>query len=485
MTFFVKGRKLVGANGESTDLWHGVSRLFLRARLEVFMLLFILLGLCLGLIISNTSQAGTGHLLMLNPAVNQPTEILSAVQAQLEFQAIIHRSQHPWLYRETDSAGNHSQHANYCDGERLLIRGGGLKLAKDGFASSLQYVARLLQMGVATNRVLVLTNHWRSAYEPAQCAEQLEKNHPNKSLSAWTCLWEPITWCQYDEDESKVVTLAESAHSRLLPRANNEQSDVHWNPARRGIINPGANSQFFDTTYYGSNLIVRAPNSFPARTSATQYADVIPHYERMYGRYWVRSQMVHYLWRPNAGLRDAIDQQCPPELRGNERPFIGFHIRRTDNIADFAKGFNRDTNATRTVERFMEQAQAIRRRASNDGVEILLIYVATDNAEVIKECQTNQQYKEQGWKFVFLPEGGQVQRSSGTQRNWFRQGRSAAAVGIVADLDILRRADYLVGSFQSNVYRMAAELNTAFHVGNYSSHLKRHFTVDVEWYEDP
>ena len=63
----------------------------------------------------------------------------------------------------------------------------------------------------------------------------------------------------------------------------------------------------------------------------------------------------------------------------------------------------------------------------------------------------------------------------------------AAQAFTEADVEALRQADYLVGSFQSNVYRLAAELNSAFHGGRtYSPHTQRIFPVEsVEWYADP
>lgn len=61
------------------------------------------------------------------------------------------------------------------------------------------------------------------------------------------------------------------------------------------------------------------------------------------------------------------------------------------------------------------------------------------------------------------------------------------AANVMADLEALRRADFLVGSFPSNVYRLAAELNAAYNDGTkYSPHAQRIFAVDdVEWYQDP
>eukprot|EP00966_Prymnesium_polylepis_P290453 6709521-Prymnesium_polylepis.1 len=70
---------------------------------------------------------------------------------------------------------------------------------------------------------------------------------------------------------------------------------------------------------------------------------------------------------------------------------------------------------------------------------------------------------------------------------WFKENREGQAANVVADVEALRQADFLVGSFQSNVYRLAAELNHAHHGGRtYSPHAQRIFSVEsIEWYPDP
>ena len=52
-------------------------------------------------------------------------------------------------------------------------------------------------------------------------------------------------------------------------------------------------------------------------------------------------------------------------------------------------------------------------------------------------------------------------------------------------METLKRADYLVGSFQSNVFALAAELNTAYHNSRYPLNLERIIPVDIEWQENP
>lgn len=69
---------------------------------------------------------------------------------------------------------------------------------------------------------------------------------------------------------------------------------------------------------------------------------------------------------------------------------------------------------------------------------------------------------------------------------WFREARQHEAVNVFVDIEAMRRADFLVGSFSSNVFRLGAELNVAHHAGTkYSPHVERIASVDVEWYADP
>jgi hypothetical protein len=77
-----------------------------------------------------------------------------------------------------------------------------------------------------------------------------------------------------------------------------------------------------------------------------------------------------------------------------------------------------------------------------------------------------------------------VERTTSIKFFWYGRGRSKAAAGVATDVEMLRRADFLVGSFQSNVYRLAAELNLAYLSDKYPWSMQRHYSVDVEWYED-
>jgi Alpha-(1,6)-fucosyltransferase N- and catalytic domains len=391
-------------------------------------------------------------------------------------------------------------HKKLChsdDKTRIMVSQ--LEHPKDGFASEFQYMARLLQMAVSTQRTLIVTPQWRSAYEPLGCLQH--SNHTTAASSGWDCLWEPLPVCSLEQLQEK----KQARHSESTPTTPKKDNysmtvlDSSMASLYVGILpQHKTTSTFFDTAWYSEYVIMQqAPISFARKDHLELRPDVLPHWERAYGRYWVRAQMAHALWRPNAALRQEIQTRMPSSLdltlpssssSSSHHLFIGFHIRLTDNVVDLQRHFARNATATRNFYRFMQFAKRIRQKhdANNQHQhqqqqELRVIYLATDNQDVIAQANSPQWTKD--WTFVVQKS---VQRSSaGDQRMWFRDGRSAAAGGIATDIEVLRQADYLVGSFQSNVYRLACQLNTAFHAHKYAWQQQRHYTVDVEWYEDP
>lgn len=348
-----------------------------------------------------------------------------------------------------------------CNVKRIMATD--LVSEKDGFASEFQYVARLLQMAVSSTRLLVLKPNFTSAYEPMDCTS-----------SGWECLWEPVSSCPPVN-----ISHFQSHPSQWSESSQTLTSDL--SPLGFGVDKMSSKSTFFDVAWYGSNTLAWSPISFSRREGRINLrADVIPHWERAYGRFWIRSQMAHYLWKPNGMLQAQIDARFPPAVaRDNVEPFIGFHVRYSDNVRDLKKGFARDANISRSLSHFMEIAQDI--RTQNPERHLSHIYLSTDNSKVVEQSK-QPHWEKLGWKFIMQAD---VQRSTSQERMWFREGRKNAAGAIATDIEVLRRADFLVGSFQSNVYRLACQLNSAWQVKKYALDMQRHYAVDVEWYEDP
>jgi hypothetical protein len=338
-----------------------------------------------------------------------------------------------------------------------------------GFTCLIHVMSRVLVVAVATHRTLVIANDWRSLYEPPNCTYFETPNGTVQQRGFYECLWEPISPCT---DQDMV-----DRNTTLTTKVTNATLDGRWvkdeiTPSA-GIIPQRPRSTYFDVMYYGSDRVVEAP-SWPWKLPNTRNIDVIPDWERRFGRFWIRAQVAHYMWRPNPTFYEEIVARMPTTIEPGT-PFIGFHVRYTDNIKDLARDFARDATITRNFQRFMDIAEHVRKEVNPS---LHTIYLATDNPDIIKHSTLQTQ---NNWTFVVQ---ANVERTTSIKFFWYGRGRSKAAAGVATDVEMLRRADFLVGSFQSNVYRLAAELNLAYLSDKYPWSMQRHYSVDVEWYED-
>eukprot|EP00555_Chaetoceros_dichaeta_P011437 CAMPEP_0198259340 /NCGR_PEP_ID=MMETSP1447-20131203/8574_1 /TAXON_ID=420782 /ORGANISM="Chaetoceros dichaeta, Strain CCMP1751" /LENGTH=387 /DNA_ID=CAMNT_0043946717 /DNA_START=148 /DNA_END=1311 /DNA_ORIENTATION=- len=366
------------------------------------------------------------------------TPLSRQIRIQQEFQQLIEQS----------------QKLDNCKDARILVVN--LEEEFDGFALEVRFMAYYLQIAVATERALVVSHNFTSAYAP-RCNIDLESSEDSSNRGgSWACIWNPVSNCTADEN------IGSTAPRHMLPE-----------PMGAGILS--TDSVYFDAKFYGPERIVDVDRYIHVKR--TMHVDVIPQWERMHGRYWIRAQISDYFWKyATDGLNEVVNSRLPRSLLDLNEPYIAFHIRMTDNVEHLADHFGRNATVTRSFGRFMEIADRIRR----DHHTLRHIYVATDNdyaaAMTLKGDYPN-------WTFHIQDD---VKRSdSASEFMWFQDYRAGSAGAIGADIETLRRADFLVGSFQSNIYRLAAELNTCYHTSRYLWDMKRIHTVDVEWYEDP
>jgi Alpha-(1,6)-fucosyltransferase N- and catalytic domains len=380
------------------------------------------------------------------------------VRASNEFQALIHRNQH--------SSSSSSSSSIPCRERRVLMLPPST-LPYDGFTLELHAIGRFLQIAVTTDRTLVLRNNFTSGYAPPNCAWRTDAEHtatqvkttttkntttsPDRTQggsSSWNCLYQPISDCTETMILNTTLKYVPSTHK-----------------AARGIDD----HDWSNTLHFGDTRIVTGADW----TNKGIHLDHVAHYERLFGRFWVRSQIQQYLWKPSTGLLAEIHARLPHTLHNVD--YIGIHVRFTDNIGSFRSDFGRDAVLTRKLDAFMDIAQDIRTKTG-----ISTIYLATDSNKVLDNLNNSSSFSD--WTFIVQ---ANVPRTSGDEWFWFQNSRAYSAAAIATDLQVLRNADYLIGSFQSNVYRLAAELNTAAHMHKYPLYQNRHFSVDVEWYEDP
>ena len=358
-----------------------------------------------------------------------------------------------------------TQHASpNCSTARILFKPlDPNKETFDGFANEVQFMARYLQIAVATKRVLVVHPEFKSAYAPTCKQNKYDRIGDDHKTDKWyQCLWKPTSNCMRSQNIE-----GEQDMDQLLPQ-----------PLGVGIVSK--DSPYFDPQFYGPTRVVELETLI--HVDRVKLVDVIPHYERQYGRYWIRSQMAHFLWanQKTAYLREALERRLPKELLESGHRYIAFHIRLTDNVHDLERDFGRDALVTRSFDRYMEIANHIQQQYP----DIAHIYIATDNEKIAKLMDSGMY--DASWTFHLQQDVKRASSDSGFM--WFANHRAAGVGAIAADIETLRRADYLVGSFQSNVYRLAAELNTAYHADKYEwsvGAMDRIFPMDVEWYEDP
>ena len=109
-------------------------------------------------------------------------------------------------------------------------------------------------------------------------------------------------------------------------------------------------SDYFNSEHYGAHRIVVGADW----TDPVAHIDHVEHYERAMGRFWVRSQTQHYLWRPSAGLKREMKKRLPHNLDHN---YIGMHIRFSDNIVSLHEDFGRNATVSRSLDNFMSIAE--------------------------------------------------------------------------------------------------------------------------------
>jgi hypothetical protein len=328
----------------------------------------------------------------------------------------------------------------------------------DGFTLELQMMGRFLQVAVATDRTLVLPDNFQSAYASLECTNS----------SSWNCLYHPLSECTHQTALPVKTKLNRERIQRNIPASLTVTASL-------GIIhdNNHDGSPYFDTKYYGTKRIIDEDPYWLGDPSSN--VDRIDSWERRMGRFWIRSQLAHYLWKPSFDL----ESQMQPRMPGISSRYIGMHVRFSDNIGSLERDFGRNATVTRSVHHYMKIADTIRSQT-----DISTLYVATDSTNVLEELHRyNIRHARDKW--TLHVQNGKVERTDGQDWTWFKDTRGSSAAAVATDVELLRQADYLIGSFQSNVYRLVAELNTAYHVNNYPWSMHRHYTVDNEWYEDP
>ena len=423
---------------------------------------FFLLGYFTAHDLKHSSNEEMSSVYIPNDRSIQPNEYLLQQQGkdQESFQTRIRRLQAP----------------TNCDQARQLIVQPSTTTTGanffEQFSREFHLLSLALQVAVSTGRMMLLSDDWvllpsdTAPAFPKECNKgKMTLNispSVSKSVYGIACLQQTtLSACRPGDASSS------SKVQQQLP------NDLNLDPSLSLGILPDneweTQHSLFDVHFYGPQTIVEMPSwPFPR---ATMLIDVLPSWERLKGRFWVRSQMVHYIWVQWHQRGEEIG--LPLSAHGKEEdPYIVFYWSSSKSLRkNLAVKYGRNASTTQSFERYMEVAEHIQTlyTSSAKNVKALqTIYMITDG---MNEVAPPQDLNRKGWTFLSLP-------LSKTEQ-WNEEQ------SMLASLEVMRRADFLVGSFQSQTFRLACELNAALTATKYPATMRRHWALDVEWFENP
>lgn len=352
----------------------------------------------------------------------------------------------------------------------------------------IHHAVHLLATALATNRTLILyTENWRygnteadnEAYAEATVRGEPPPRKPaitatgTHSEGLWSSLFQPATHC---------ATPGEQWVGSLSPLLPSTAADV---ASERAVV-----AGLVDGAPFDWDLPSVPPDVF--RLAAPFHARP---------EVWYAGVLAAWLMRP-AGERDAARSEWAASVGLSERnaprpqqqaaspppvykPYIGVHVRRTDKIVslmDVSTGQQTTPEAAGiALDDYIAAAEAAWRagRAAADPTTPWplhpTIYLATDDDTVLEEAKRGHPHI----RFVSHPVGASTARAFATRAT------PTAAVGIVDDLHFLAHAVFLVGSFSSQVSRLAYELaqvvGPAARGPSADATLTAH-SVDAAWY---
>lgn len=173
--------------------------------------------------------------------------------------------------------------------------------------------------------------------------------------------------------------------------------------------------------------------------------DLAPRLTRIHGEpivWWV-GQFMKYLLRMQPDTQAMIDAGI--EKLGFKGPIVGVHIRRTDKVGTEA--------ALHSVDEYMKWVdEYYDHRAMIEKIEKRRIFLASDDPKVITEAREKYPH----YEVIGDPT---VARMAALSTRY----TDSSLNGIILDIYLLSRSDYLVCTFSSQVCRVAFEIMQSLH----------------------
>ncbi|XP_015906014.1 alpha-(1,6)-fucosyltransferase [Parasteatoda tepidariorum] len=158
---------------------------------------------------------------------------------------------------------------------------------------------------------------------------------------------------------------------------------------------------------------------------------------------WWISQFVKYLLRPQEFMKTLLEKV--EEKMDIVHPVVGIHVRRTDKIGTEAQ--------FHSIEEYMEHVEDYFRLLElKSSVDKRRVYLATDDPTLLAESR--KKYPD----YIFYGDPDVAKSASVGQRY-----STESLKGVIIDIHMLSKCDYLVCTFSSQVCRLAYEIMQNFH----------------------
>ena len=153
-----------------------------------------------------------------------------------------------------------------------------------------------------------------------------------------------------------------------------------------------------------------------------------------------------------------------------------FHIRRGDKVAT-------GESFAYQADEYVRKMESVLQTSGKDASAVQTCFVATDDATVISELQEILKQHDFACKLLSLV-GNTTTSPTLSSRSWKTRTSPAFTLQFLAELSVLIRSTYFIGTFNSNVGALVTVLRSCGRsYDNYDDHYGRSFGVDQDdWF---
>lgn len=191
---------------------------------------------------------------------------------------------------------------------------------------------------------------------------------------------------------------------------------------------------------------------------------------RTRGTFWFHSQLVHRLWRLRKSEKDAANAVQRNFTWSPASSCVAVHVRHGDACKD-----HRSQRKCYPAAMYLRHVRRLKARYNLKGV-----FLATDDPSVVRafmaasDLKVSTQSVDRNW----LSGGGGTRIETRMKSSGARGGQVQGRIGreTVVDMELLARCSAFVGTFSTNLGRLAFEIMAAR-----SSSLPPYVSLDIGW----